>query len=661
MAQLLKTELEELREQIAKYNHYYYVLDNPLVDDGVYDQLFKQLVDLENELNQLPFFSQELGKKQAIFDKVEHQMRMLSLDNVFDLSEFSNFYQRLVKNTQKDSIDLIGQAKFDGLAVSLHYQNGELITAATRGDGSIGEDITVNVKTIKTIPKKLVGSFPKYLEVRGEVLMYIADFIKLNHKNSQTGDKIFANPRNAAAGSLRQLDPQITADRNLQFFAHGIGVCEDYFPSSYRQLMQDFKNFGLPIDNNFKVCADINQAEDFFNQIKKQRDVLPFDIDGVVFKVDDFVLQKKLGLTARAPRWATAWKFPAKEKTTKIRAIDIQVGRTGALTPVARVEPVNLGGVVVTNATLHNALEIARKDVRVGDTVFIRRAGDVIPEIVSVVKELRSAGAVAFVMPDSCPVCRSLVIKSDDAVIRCSGVLICPAQKLQQIIHFVSKKALDVKGLGQKIIETLLEKQLIDSPADLFELKINDLKDLPKMAEKSSQKLLDSLEKAKKTTLARFIYALGIREVGVVSAQELANHFQTIENLIKTNHEDLQQINGIGEVVAGYIVDYFANEANIELINRLIELGITWQTVERLHPVKSKLQNKNFVITGTFAELTREQITQLIIDNGGQVKSSVSKNIDYLLAGESAGSKLTKAQDLAIAIIDLPKLKQLLD
>ena len=657
--------IEELRNTIRAHDHAYYVLDNPTVADAEYDALMQELRALEAASNApVPDDSPTRrvgGKADGAFAPIIHAVPMLSLDNVFNAEDFAAFYRRLQERLGSDALlHLSAEPKFDGLAISLRYENGVLARAATRGDGATGEDVTANVRTIRAIPLRLLSDTPPaVIEVRGEIYMPKAAFATLNAQALQSGGKTFANPRNAAAGSLRQLDPAITAARQLSFFAYGYGAHDGFIlPATYTELLAQYRAWGLPVCPLQRALTGADAAAAYMADMAARRHDLPYEIDGIVYKADRFAEQQTAGFVSRAPRWAVAWKFPAVEKTTIVEAIDVQVGRTGAVTPVARLQAVEVGGVTVTNATLHNADEVARKDVRVGDTVFVRRAGDVIPEIVKVVLEKRPADSQPFTMPTHCPVCASEVIRPEgEAVARCSGGLHCQAQRVQALIHFASRKALDIQGLGDKLIEQVVANGSVQSPADLFRLTLDDWSALPRMASKSAQNVLDALNAAKETTLSRFIYALGIREVGNVSAELLARHYRELPALLAADEEDLQAIDGIGPVMAEYIRHFFLDEANRAVIADLQAAGVHWPAVEA--PVvnaDSPLAGKTVVITGTLSTMSRDTAAVHVAALGGKTSSAVSKKTDYVLAGDKAGSKLTKAQELGVAIIDEAQL-----
>ena len=662
--------IEELRNTIRAHDHAYYVLDNPTIADAEYDALMQELRALEAASGApVPDDSPTRrigGKADGAFAPITHAVPMLSLDNVFNAEDFAAFYRRLQERLGSDALlHLSAEPKFDGLAISLRYENGVLTRAATRGDGATGEDVTANVRTIRAIPLRLLTDTPPaVIEVRGEIYMPKAAFATLNAQALQAGGKTFANPRNAAAGSLRQLDPAITAARQLSFFAYGYGAHDGFIlPATYTELLAQYRAWGLPVCPLQRALTGADAAAAYMADMAAHRHDLPYEIDGIVYKADRFAEQQTAGFVSRAPRWAVAWKFPAVEKTTIVEAIDVQVGRTGAVTPVARLQAVEVGGVTVTNATLHNADEVARKDVRVGDTVFVRRAGDVIPEIVKVVLEKRPADSQPFTMPTHCPVCASEVIRPEgEAVARCSGGLHCQAQRVQALIHFASRKALDIQGLGDKLIEQVVANGSVQSPADLFRLTLDDWSALPRMASKSAQNVLDALNAAKETTLSRFIYALGIREVGNVSAELLARHYRELPALLAADEEDLQAIDGVGPVMAEYIRHFFLDEANRAVIADLQAAGVHWPAVEA--PVvnaDSPLAGKTVVITGTLPTMSRDTAAAHVAALGGKTSSAVSKKTDYVLAGDKAGSKLTKAQELGVAIIDESQLLAWLD
>lgn len=652
-------QINQLKAQIENYNYQYYVLDNPTVPDAEYDRLMRELIALEEAnpaLKSADSPSQKVGGMAlAAFEKVNHEVPMLSLDNAFDESEFYAFDKRM-KDRLKDASDLAFccEPKLDGLAVSILYENGVLVRAATRGDGQVGENITENVKTIRNVPLRLRGdSIPARLEVRGEVFIDDKGFAKLNQTQQEKGDKTFANPRNAAAGSLRQLDPKITASRPLMLYAYSTGVVEGFelAATHYEQLMQ-LKEWGLPVCPEIRTADNAKDAFAYYSDILARRAALGYEIDGVVIKVNDKAIQQTLGFVARAPRWAIACKFPAQEELTTLLDVEFQVGRTGAITPVARLEPVYVGGVTVSNATLHNADEIERLGVHIGDTVIIRRAGDVIPQVASVVLDRRPENSKEIVFPIACPVCESHVERIDgEAVARCSGGLVCEAQRKEAIKHFASRKALDVDGLGDKVVEQLVDRKLIQTPADLFSLSQGYIESLERMGPKSAENLVAALEKAKQTTLAKFLYSLGIREVGEATAQNLANHYKTLDALQNASIEGLQDVSDVGEIVAKHVYYFFKEEHNQEVIDALIAAGLQWPDIEEKSQDEMPLDGLTYVLTGTLNQMGRSEAKAKLQALGAKVSGSVSAKTHALVAGEKAGSKLTKAQDLGVDVL----------
>jgi len=670
VADTSQVEIEELRQVLDRHNHSYYVLDDPQITDQAYDRLYRELQQLEQENPQLVTLdspTQRLGSAPAShFVSVRHEIAMLSLDNAFDEDEMLVFDQRLRDKLDIESADLVycGEPKLDGLAVSLLYQGGELVQAATRGDGRSGENITANARTIASIPLRLLGDeIPARIEVRGEVYMELAGFEALNHSQRKSEAKVFANPRNAAAGSLRLLDSRITASRPLTFCSYGVGVVEgiDLPQGQYRQ-MHYLRSLGFPISRYIESLDSIAACVDYYQRILGRRDALAFDIDGVVFKLDDCRLQRQAGFVARAPRWAIAYKFPAQEVMTRLIDVDFQVGRTGALTPVARLEPVSVGGVMVSNATLHNIGEIQRKDIRIGDVVIIRRAGDVIPEVVAPVVEQRQADLPLPQMPGECPVCQSEVIKLEgQSIYRCSGGLICAAQRKQAIKHYASRKAMDIEGLGDKLVAQMVELKLIDSIADLYRLQLEQIAGIERMAEKSARNLLLALEQSKHTTLARFIYALGIREVGEATAEALANYFDDLDALMDADIELLQQVEDVGPVVAENVRHFFRQQENRDIVGALIEQGIDWPTSGAGHQgLAQTLAGKIFVITGSLDGYSRDQAAALLKARGAKVSASVSARTSAVIAGEKPGSKVDKAAALEVEILDQDGFQRLL-
>ena len=664
-------QLSQLRQQIEQYNYQYYVLDAPTVPDAEYDRLFLKLQQIERDYPQLvtpDSPTQRVGAKPLkSFAQVAHNTPMLSLNNAFEEDEVMAFDRRVCEGLGVQEVEYSVEPKFDGLAVSLRYEKGIFKTGATRGDGYTGEDITLNLRTIKAIPLSLpAGEIPELLEVRGEVLMLKADFNRLNQQYLEKGEKVFVNPRNAAAGSLRQLDSAITATRPLMFFAYGIVPSEDSCvpQNNHNAILQFLKTLHFPVARECAVVRGCAALLEYYRKIAAQREQLPYDIDGVVYKVNSLTQQEKLGFVARAPRFALAHKFPAQEAVTCLLDIDIQVGRTGALTPVARLDPVFVGGVTVTNATLHNADEVQRKDIRIGDTVIVRRAGDVIPEIVSVVLAQRPENTQPFVMPQHCPVCGAKAVRMDgEAVSRCTGGLFCPAQRKQAILHFASRRAMDIDGLGEKLVNQLVDNAIVRNPADLYQLGLLAIANLERMAEKSAGNILAAIERSKHTTLARFIYALGIRNVGEATAKDLARHFGSLDRLIESDMDSLLQVPDVGPVVAQSILDFFAEMHNREVIERLRASGVSWE--EHTDTINTTIENnvvsgKTFVLTGTLLNMTREAAKEKIEMHGGKVTGGVSKRTDFIVVGEDPGSKYEKAVNLGITVLDEDGFEKLL-
>ena len=660
-------EAAALRAQLEQHNHSYYVLDQPTVSDAEYDHLFRELQALELAFPQLltpDSPTQRVGGAPlAAFDEVRHATPMLSLNNAFAQEEVEAFDRRVAEALGSTLIEYATEPKYDGLAVSLVYQNGLLVSGATRGDGTTGEDVTTNLRTVRSIPLRLHGRHvPVSLEVRGEVLMLKADFTRLNDRQAQQGEKIFANPRNAAAGSLRQLDPRITATRPLTFYAYGTDVAGSGLYARHSETLDALTQWGFPVTRERRVVIGSAGLLAYFSDIGTRRVLLPFDIDGVVYKVNLLAAQNTLGFVSRAPRFALAHKFPAEEAETVVEAIEVQVGRTGALTPVARLAPVLVGGVTVTNATLHNEDEVRRKDVHIGDTVVVRRAGDVIPEVVRVVAEKRGADAQPFTMPLQCPVCGSDTSKAEDEVIaRCTAGLYCPAQRKQALLHFASRRAIEIEGLGDKLVDQLVDRQLVHTPADLYRLTRETLAGLERMAEKSATNLLAAIEKSKQTTLARFIFALGIRTVGESTAQDLARYFGNIEAVMRADNTALQQVPDIGPVVAQSIAGFFGEPHNRSVVQALLDAGVRFEQAAALElDTSGAAYDKIFVLTGALPTLSRDEATQRIRDCGGKVTGSVSKKTDFVVCGADPGSKQVKAVELGIAILDEAGLLNLL-
>ncbi len=667
----IEQQLTELRTTLRHHEYLYHVMDAPEVPDAEYDRLLRELRELEAQHPDLitpDSPTQRVGAAPlSAFTQIRHEVPMLSLDNVFDEESFLAFNKRVqdrLKST--DALSYCCELKLDGLAVSILYENGVLIRAATRGDGTTGEDITSNVRTIRAVPLKLHGdNIPARLEVRGEVFLPQAGFEKINEEARRTGGKIFANPRNAAAGSLRQLDPRITAKRPLTFFCYGVGILEGgELPRSHLERLQQFKRWGLPVSDRIRICDTPQAVLDFYHKVAEDRPQLGFDIDGVVIKVDSLDLQEQLGFVARAPRWAVAFKFPAQEQMTWVRDVEFQVGRTGAITPVARLEPVHVAGVLVSNATLHNADEIARLGLKIGDKVVIRRAGDVIPQVVNVIESERPAETRDVEFPTHCPVCGSDVERVEgEAVTRCTGGLICGAQRKESLKHFVSRRAMDVDGMGDKIIDQLVEKEYVHTPADLFRLTAGKLTGLDRMGPKSAQNIVNALEKSKETTFARFLYALGIREVGEATAAGLAAYFGTLEALIAASIDELQKVPDVGIVVATHVRHFLDEESNREVIRQLVEeVGIHWAApvVVNAEEIDSPFAGKTIVLTGSLSQMSRDDAKAALLALGAKVAGSVSKKTDLVIAGEAAGSKLAKAQELGIAVIDEAEMIRLL-
>jgi DNA ligase (NAD+) len=651
--------VDSLRAEINKHNQCYYQLDAPQILDSDYDALMQDLQSLESQYPALvnpESPTQRVGSAPLdTFKQVEHLVPMLSLANVFSASEFEVF-DISVRDRGKFSSEMeyIVEPKLDGLAISLLYQHGELVRAATRGDGKSGEDVTENVKTIGAIPMRLVGdNFPDAVEVRGEVFMPLKSFENLNKRAIKSGEKAFANPRNAAAGSLRQLDSKVTATRSLAFYCYGVGLVEGgALPSTQKSLFELFERWGLPVCDQVGLARGLAACDQAYLALLAKRERLPYEIDGVVYKLNDFSQQQALGFVSRAPRWAIARKFPAQEKTTRVLKIDVQVGRTGAITPVARLAPVFVGGVTVTNVTLHNEGEMRKKDIRIGDTVVVRRAGDVIPEIVSVVLAKRPSDAAVFKMPKQCPVCQTLLEKVDgEAVLRCNAGLYCQAQTKEAIKHFASRRALDIEGLGDKLVEQLVEKGFIKSPADLYALTREQLMSMDRMAEKSADNIIEALDKSRNTTLSRFLYALGIREVGEVTADSLALYFGDIKALMAAPKEELELVGDVGPIVAQHVVAFFSDAHNVNVIAALQEYGVRWKAPEAQMAGDLPLMGKVFVVTGSLSGMTRDQAKDALRLLGAKVSASVSKKTDFLIAGEEAGSKLKKAHDLGVSVL----------
>ncbi len=656
----LQQQIDTLRQDLRRYEYEYHVLDNPTIPDAEYDRLFHQLKALEAahpELITADSPTQRVGAKPLSgFAQIRHEIPMLSLDNAFSDEEFYAFVKRIEDRLicLPEPLTFCCEPKLDGLAVSILYVNGVLTQAATRGDGTTGEDITANIRTIRNIPLQfLMDNPPARLEVRGEVFMPHAGFERLNQLALEKGEKTFANPRNAAAGSLRQLDPKITSKRPLVLNAYSIGIAEGVdLPNTHYDRLQWLKSIGIPVNPEIRLCNGTDEVLDFYRDIQNKRSSLGYDIDGTVLKINDIALQEKLGFISKAPRWAIAYKFPAQEELTRLNDVEFQVGRTGAITPVAKLEPVFVAGVTVSNATLHNGDEIERLDIAIGDTVVIRRAGDVIPQIIGVLHDRRPADARPIIFPKTCPVCDSAIVRIEgEAVARCTGGLFCAAQRKEALKHFVSRKAMDIDGVGGKLIEQLVDRELVHTPADLFKLDLTTLTRLERMGTKSAENALASLEKAKNTTLARFIFALGIREVGEATALNLANHFKTLEALQNADLEALQQVPDVGEVVANRILAFWHEPHNVAVVNDLIAQGVHWETVETKEVTENRFKGKTVVLTGTLTQMGRNEAKALLQDMGAKVSGSVSAKTDFVIAGDAAGSKLTKAQELGVTVL----------
>lgn len=652
-------EVEHLRKEINEHNYHYYVLDNPTISDAEFDKLFKKLQELEDKYPDLVTHdspTQRVGATPLkMFAQVEHQIPMLSLGNAFSDEEVNAFNQRIRERLKTNHIiEYACEPKLDGLAVSIRYEKGILKQGATRGDGFTGEDITENIRTIPSVPLHLRGDdYPDVLEVRGEVFMSKEGFNKLNALAEKKGEKIFVNPRNAAAGSVRQLNPQITASRPLAIFCYGVGVVKGYhLPEKQSEILELLKKWGLRVNPEVKVVQGIEKCIAYHKSMSEKRSKLPYEIDGVVYKVNEIELQKNLGFVSRAPRWAIAHKFPAEEVATTIESVEFQVGRTGALTPVARLKPVFVSGVTVSNATLHNMDEIHRKDIHIGDKVIVRRAGDVIPEVVSVLKQHRPKDIIKIHLPKTCPVCHSAIEQIEgEAVARCSGGLICAAQRKEAIKHFASRRAMDIEGLGDKLVDQLVNVGLVETVADLYSLTLDQVANLDRMAEKSAENLLAALEKSKKTTLARFLYALGIREVGEATAKHLAQHFGDLDPLIEATEDVLQKISDIGPIVSKHIVAFFSEKHNRNVIHKLIKAGVHWEKV-KVSKQDLPLKDQTFVLTGTLHSLTRDEAKEKLESLGAKVTGSVSAKTNYVVVGEDPGSKLTKAKELKVTTMD---------
>jgi DNA ligase (NAD+) len=660
ITETVRQQAAQLRQAIEFHNRRYHQLDDPLISDAEYDQLMQALLALEREHPELQTAdspTQRVGAEPAAaFSEVQHPVPMLSLDNAFSADDLIDFSRRISKSLKHEDLVFAVEPKLDGLAVSLTYEQGLLVRAATRGDGRTGENITANIRTLPPVPLRLNGQgWPDRFEIRGEVFMPKQGFLELNERALAAGEKTFANPRNAAAGSLRQLNPGVTATRPLDFYCYGYGLYPtEQLPETHSEVMSRFSTWGIPINPELHTVQGVDECFAYYTDLLRRRPALPYEIDGVVYKLNSLRDRETLGFVARAPRWAIAHKFPAEEATTRVAAIEVQVGRTGALTPVARLEPVFVGGVTVTNATLHNADEVQRKDIRVGDTVIVRRAGDVIPEVVKSLPELRPDDVTLFVMPTRCPACGSEVETIEgEAIARCSGGLYCPAQHKEAVKHFASRKAMNIDGLGDKMVDQLLENGLIGTVADLYQLTVEKIAGLDRMAEKSASNLINALNASRHTTLPRFLFALGIREVGEVTARTLAEWFRNLDTLKTADEMTLQTAPDIGPTVARHVFTFFRQSHNLEVLQRLVDAGIHWDAMpERIEAEALPFAGKTFVITGTLDSLSREEAKALVHSLGGKAAGSVSAKTDYVVAGADTGSKLSKAQALDIPVLD---------
>jgi len=665
----IQKKISDLRQAIERHNYNYYVLDAPTISDAEFDALFRDLLELEAAHPHLLTSDSPTqrvgGAVLRAFRSVKHRSPMLSLNNAFDDPAVLEFDRRMREGLETDTVCYAVEPKLDGAAISLIYKKGILVQAATRGDGMMGEDVTENIRTVRVIPLKLhAKKIPDLLEVRGEIHMRKADFERLNQRQEQRGEKVFMNARNAAAGSLRQLDSKMTAQRPLSFFAYGAPEIQGYpMPSTHGEMIDLLADLKIPVCPERAVVEGVGDLFDYYRRMRAARADLPYDMDGVVYKVNDFRQQTLLGFVARAPRFALAHKFPAEEAFTEVEEITVQVGRTGAVTPVARLKPVFVGGVTLTNATLHNEDEVHRKDVRVGDTVRVRRAGDVIPEVAGVVIEKRPAsGTAVFEMPKHCPVCGSHILRlENESAARCTGGLFCGAQVKGAVFHFASRRAMDIDGLGEKLISQLIEKKLIDTVADLYTLSVDTLRVLERMAEKSAQNLVQAIEKSKETTLSRFIYALGIRNVGEATANDLAGHFGNLDAVMAADQERLESVPEVGPIVAKSIREFFAEFHNQDVIHRLRQAGVRWKEDISEQPHALVLKGLTFVLTGSLGQMTRDDAKEKIMAAGGKVSGSVSKKTDYVVVGKDPGSKFEKAKQLGITVLDEAGLLKLLE
>ena len=666
-AEALRRRAAQLRRDIEHHNYRYYILDDPEIPDAEWDRLLRELRALESEHPELVTAdspTQRVGVTPTDeFAEVRHRVPMLSLDNAFTDEDLRAFDRRVRERLGTgDEIDYSAEPKLDGLAISVTYENGVFVRAATRGDGTTGEDVTANVRTIRSLPLHLQGKAPPLFEARGEVFMPVSGFERLNAEAAKRGEKVFANPRNAAAGSLRQLDPRITAQRPLDIFFYAVGAIEGVnLPPLHSQTLELLRGLGLRVSPEIRRVRSVAGCLEYYAEIGRRRASLAYQIDGVVYKVDSIAAQRALGFVARAPRWAVAHKFPAEEALTQLRDVEFQVGRTGALTPVARLEPVFVGGVTVSNATLHNMDEVIRKDVRIGDSVIVRRAGDVIPEVARVLIERRPATTREVRLPTHCPVCAARVERDPDAAVaRCTGGYRCSAQRKERIRHFASRRALDIEGVGEKLVEQLVDAGLVVTPADLYRLDATTLEKLERMGRKSAENILTALQKSKATTLARFLFALGVRDVGEATAAALAAHFGTLEHLMAADLEGVQRVADVGPVIARHVVEFFGDAANREVVERLRSAGLHWPLVEVPAVGEQPLAGLTFVLTGTLETLQREEAEDALRALGAKAAGSVSKKTSYLVAGRDAGSKLRKAEELGIPVLDEAALQHIL-
>lgn len=663
----IRQRVADLRRDIEYHNYRYYILDDPEIPDSEWDRLLQELRELEGiypSLITADSPTQRVGATPTDeFAEVRHRLPMLSLDNAFSEDDLNNFDRRVRERLGVDSdVEYSAEPKLDGLAISVTYERGVLVRAATRGDGATGEDVTANVRTIRSVPLHLRGSAPALLEARGEVFMPVAGFERLNAEAARKGEKVFANPRNAAAGSLRQLDPRITAQRPLDIFFYAVGAVEGMqLPESHGAMLEVLKDFGLRVSPDIRRVRGAAGCLSYYAEIGRRRASLEYQIDGVVYKVDSIAAQRELGFVSRAPRWAIAHKFPAEEALTVLRDVEFQVGRTGAMTPVARLEPVFVGGVTVSNATLHNMDEVARKGVRIGDTVVVRRAGDVIPEVARVLIDRRPKNSREIVLPLRCPVCDSPVERdAEAAVARCTGGYRCSAQRKERLRHFASRRALDIEGVGEKLVDQLVEAGLVESPADLYGLKLEMLSELERMGSKSAENVLAALERSKNTTLARFLFALGIRDVGEATAAALASHFGDIDALMSADAASVQQVEDVGPVIAAHVAEFFADQTNRRVIDRLRQAGVSWPMVNRTESLAQPLSGLTFVLTGSLDSMPREEAEDALRALGAKAAGSVSKKTSYVVAGRDAGSKLRKAEELGVPVLDEDALKRIL-